>query len=108
VSVERRASLAEAESRRLRELGYRNVTVVTGDASDGYAAGAPYDKIVVAAATPAISAGLAAQLAPGGRIVAPVGTREVQELVVRHSDGRVERDGAVRFVPLVGRAGFEE
>lgn len=106
VSVERHAPLAERASPLLRELGLDNVKVVTGDASAGYAAGAPYDRIIVTAASPGIHPDLAAQLAPGGRIVAPVGTERVQELVVRHADGREERHGGVQFVPLLGRAGF--
>jgi len=106
VSVERHAILAERASALLRELGITNVHVVTGDASAGYAAGAPYDRIIVTAATPAIHPDLAAQLSPGGRIVAPVGSERLQELIVRHSDGREERHGGVQFVPLLGRAGF--
>lgn len=108
VSVERHAILAETAAARLRELGMDNVKVVTGDASAGYAADAPYDRIIVTAASPAIHPDLAAQLAPGGRIVAPVGSEHVQELVVRHADGRVERHGGVQFVPLLGRAGFRD
>ncbi len=108
VSVERRPALAETASARLRELGYTNVRVVTGDASTGFAEAAPYDRILVAAATPALHPDLAAQCTPAGRIVAPVGDRDLQELVVRHGDGREERRGAVRFVPLLGSAGFSD
>jgi protein-L-isoaspartate(D-aspartate) O-methyltransferase len=106
VSVERHALLAERAAALLRELGLDNVRVVTGDASAGYAAAAPYDRIIVTAASPGIHPDLAAQLGPGGRIVAPVGTERVQELVVRHADGREEHHGGVQFVPLLGRAGF--
>ncbi len=108
VSVERRPALAETASKRLRELGYTNVRVVTGDASTGFAEAAPYDRIIVAAATPALHPELAAQCTPDGRIVAPVGDRDLQQLVVRHGDGREERRGAVRFVPLLGSAGFSD
>lgn len=108
VTVERRASLAESAAARLRDLGYRNVRVVHADASLGFADEAPYDKILVAAASPSIDPALAAQVAPEGRIVAPIGDREIQELVVRHGDGRVERHGGVKFVPLIGRGGFGE
>ena len=106
VTVERHASLAQAARVLLARLGYRNVRVVHDDASLGYAAKAPYDRILVTAATPQIDPALGAQLTPAGRIVAPVGDEEVQELVVRHSNGREERHGAVRFVPLRGEAGF--
>ncbi|MEX2229823.1 MAG: protein-L-isoaspartate(D-aspartate) O-methyltransferase [Dehalococcoidia bacterium] len=108
VSVERRPELAEAESRRLADLGYTNVRVVHGDASEGFAEEAPYDRILVAAASPAIHPDLAAQCKPEGRIVAPIGPRSGQMLTVRHGDGRIEHAGPVQFVPLVGGGGFPE
>ena len=107
VSVERHAALADAAATRLRELGYTNVRVVHDDASIGYAPEAPYDKILVTAAAPFIAHELVEQCKPDGRIVAPVGDREAQELVVRHGDGRIERAGGVKFVPLIGRAGWD-
>jgi protein-L-isoaspartate(D-aspartate) O-methyltransferase len=106
VSVERHRSLADAARACLTRLRYDNVRVIHDDASLGYPAEAPYERIVVTAATPSIDPALAAQLAPGGRLVAPVGDEEMQELVVRDSRGREEHHGAVRFVPLRGRAGF--
>jgi len=106
VSVERHRSLAEGARERLARLGYDNVRVIHDDASLGYPAEAPYDRIIITAATPSIEPALSAQLAPGGRLVAPVGDEEMQELVVRDSRGREEHHGAVRFVPLRGRAGF--
>jgi protein-L-isoaspartate(D-aspartate) O-methyltransferase len=106
VSVERHAALAESSRAVLAELGYTNVKVITGDASVGYPGEAPYDRIIVTAASPGISPELVRQLSPEGRIVAPVGDEEMQELVVRHADGRVTRHGGVKFVPLRGRAGF--
>ena len=106
VSVERHASLAERARSLLAELGYDNVRVVAGDASVGFAEAAPYDRILVTAASPGISPELDRQLAPDGLIVAPVGDEEMQHLVVRRADGRETRHGAVKFVPLRGRAGF--
>jgi protein-L-isoaspartate(D-aspartate) O-methyltransferase len=106
VTVERHAALAEAARDLLARSGYRNVRVVNDDASLGYPAKAPYDRILITAATPKIDPSLAAQLTPAGRIVAPVGDEELQELVVHHANGREERHGAVRFVPLRGQAGF--
>jgi len=106
VTLERYASLAEQARTLLGELGYGNVRVVEGDASAGYAAEAPYDRIIVTAASPGISPELVRQCAPDGRIVAPVGDEELQHLVVRYPDGRETRHGAVKFVPLRGRAGF--
>jgi len=106
VTVERHASLAQVARDLLARSGYRNVRVVLDDASLGYPAKAPYDRILITAATPQIDPALSAQLTPAGRIVAPVGDEEMQELVVRHANGREERHGAVRFVPLRGEAGF--
>jgi protein-L-isoaspartate(D-aspartate) O-methyltransferase len=106
VSVERHAPLAQAARDRLARLGYRNVRVIHDDASLGYPAKAPYDRILVTAAAPQVDPALVAQLTPAGRIVAPVGDQDVQELVVHHANGRQERHGAVRFVPLRGEAGF--
>src|SRR4051812_13755410 len=106
VTVERHASLARTASQRLAALRFENVRVFHDDASRGRPEEAPYDGIVVTAAAPQLDDALVAQLARGGRIVAPVGDQEVQELVVRHADGHEERHGAVRFVPLRGEAGF--
>jgi protein-L-isoaspartate(D-aspartate) O-methyltransferase len=106
VSVELRPDLAEAARERLQRLGYTNVRVLNADASLGHPADAPYDRIIVTAAAPYIDPALEAQLAPEGRMVAPVGPRDLQELVVRTADGREERHGAVGFVPLRGEAGF--
>jgi protein-L-isoaspartate(D-aspartate) O-methyltransferase len=106
VSVERHAALAEQARDLLGGLGYENVRVVTGDASAGYEEGSPYDRILVTAASPAISPELIRQCAPDGRIVAPVGDEDMQQLVVRRPSGQETRHGAVKFVPLRGRAGF--
>jgi len=106
ISIERHASLAEAARDRLERLGYKNVRVIHADASLGYPAEAPYDRILVTAATPRIDPALAQQLTPDGLIVAPVGDLDLQELVVRDARGREQRHGAVRFVPLRGEAGF--
>ncbi len=106
VTVERHASLAERARAVLARLGHGNVRVVTGDASLGYPEGAPYERIIVTAAAPAIDPALAAQLTSDGLLIAPVGDEEWQELVVRDARGRERRHGAVRFVPLRGRAGF--
>ena len=106
VSIERHASLADAARDRLEHLGYANIRVIHADASLGYLPEAPYDRILITAATPAIDPALAQQLAADGRIVAPVGDLDLQELVVRDARGNEQRHGAVRFVPLRGEAGF--
>ena len=106
VTVERHAALAERARATLGRLGYRNVRVYHDDASLGRPEDAPSDRIIVTAATPTIDPALMAQLSLAGRIVAPVGDESIQELIVRDAHGREERHGAVRFVPLRGRAGF--
>ena len=106
VSIERHGSLADAARDRLERLGYASVRVIHADASLGYPPEAPYDRILITAATPAIDPALAQQLTADGRIVAPVGDLDLQDLVVRDARGNVQRHGAVKFVPLRGEAGF--
>ena len=106
ISIERHAALADAARDRLERLGYRNVRVIHADASLGYPPEAPYDRILITAATPRLDPALAQQLTPDGLIVAPIGDLDLQELVVRDARGREERHGPVRFVPLRGQAGF--
>ena len=108
-TVEQHASLAAAAEERLRRLGVTNVTCLVGDGSLGYAAAAPYDAIVVTAAAPTVPPTLVEQLAPSGRLVIPVGTRDSQELLlVRKENGEVSRQtiNYCRFVPLGGRYGW--
>lgn len=110
-SLERFAGLAETARGRLQQLGYRNVEVYVGDGSQGLPDMAPFDAILVTAVAPAVPAPLRTQLTPsGGRLVIPVGSGERQHLVqvVRQGERwRIRQVGAVRFVPLVGRYGFE-
>lgn len=98
--------LADLAAERLARYGGR-VTVVTGDGSLGHEPHAPYDAIVVTAAAPVIPQPLLDQLAPGGRLVIPVG-RGVEQLVrvtrTAHGDQREELL-PVRFVPLTGEHG---
>lgn len=110
VTVEIRPELAQRAAACLRELGWHRVTVVVGDGSLGWPDLAPYDAIVVTAAAPGLPPVLLEQLSPeGGRLVVPVGSLRSQELVVaeRRGSSITSRNlGAVRFVPLVGAAGF--
>jgi protein-L-isoaspartate(D-aspartate) O-methyltransferase len=109
VTVERIAALADAARDRLAEGGYERVEVVVGDGSLGVATRAPFQAIAVAAAAPSIPRALYDQLAEGGRLVVPRGSRRGQELVlaVRTASGSAERTSIpVRFVPLVGEEGF--
>ncbi len=109
VTIERVPELAEAARRTLERTGYGGVEVRVGDGTLGVPERAPFDGIVVAAAAPAVPETLYAQLAPGGRIVVPVGTRRDQwlEIVERGPNGPVRsRTVPCRFVPLLGSAGF--
>jgi protein-L-isoaspartate(D-aspartate) O-methyltransferase len=109
-AVERVAVLAETAARRLDELGYRCAEVGAFDGTYGWRERAPFDAIVVAAAAPGIPALLVDQLAVGGRMVIPVGTREQQRLAivtrVDEKDYRTEWETPCSFVPLVGRFGW--
>ncbi len=89
----------------LRELGLRNVRFRRGDGHRGWPEHAPYDGIVVTAAPAEVPPALLEQLAPGGRLVIPVGDRRVQRLLLIENgpDGLTERQlELVNFVPLVG------
>ncbi len=104
-SIEYVPALAEDARQRLESLGYDNVRVRCGDGYRGYRPGAPYDVIVVAAAPGEVPPELIRQLAPGGRMVIPVGSRDEQTLWLyeKDGDGEVTREklAPVMFVPLV-------
>jgi protein-L-isoaspartate(D-aspartate) O-methyltransferase len=111
VTIERVPELADLARRTLERAGYGRVEVRVGDGTLGVPERAPFDGIVVAAAAPAVPEALYAQLAPGGRVVVPVGSRDEQwlEIVERGVDGPVrERTVPCRFVPLLGAEGFAE
>ena len=112
-TIERHRPLADQAERRLRELDYRNVHVLCGDGTLGWPEHAPFDAILVSAGGPEVPRVLVEQLAPGGRIVIPVGPdlRDQRLLrVTKASDGttNIEDLGGVRFVPLIGAGGFAE
>lgn len=104
-TVERHPALSAAAERRLRDLGYRNVHVFTGDGTAGLPEHAPFDAIVVSAAAPWVPRPFREQLGHGGRLVIPVGGRDEQVLlcITRHyGEERIDRLSGVRFVPLLG------
>jgi protein-L-isoaspartate(D-aspartate) O-methyltransferase len=112
-AIERHQVLAGLAEDRMRGLGYFNVHVRQGDGTLGWPEHAPYDAIVVAAGGPEVPPALVDQLAPGGRLVIPVGPDpRLQELVRvrKNADGSITQEdlGAVRFVPLVGAQGWTE
>jgi protein-L-isoaspartate(D-aspartate) O-methyltransferase len=110
-TIERNRELAEEAAERLERLGYDDVEVVTGDGSRGYPACAPYDVILVTAASPRAPQALLDQLAEGGRLVIPVGDRNEQklELIVK-ADGVISHQtlDSCQFVPLLGKEGWSE
>ncbi|MDD1706341.1 MAG: protein-L-isoaspartate O-methyltransferase, partial [Methanoregulaceae archaeon] len=84
--------------------------VIVGDGTLGYAEQAPYDGVLITAATPSVPPPLIDQLAEGGRLVAPVGSRDLQELVrLTRKGSEITREffGGVVFVPLLGAHGWE-
>jgi len=111
-SIERHPELAESAAERLGDLGYKNVYVLVGDGTLGYPTESPYDRIVVAAAAPSVPEPLLQQLKLNGRLVIPVGKQFSQQLEVWERLGEDEFDMMsnipVVFVPLIGKAGWEE
>lgn len=103
-TIERIPALFESARARLQRLGYRNVEVHLGDGYLGWPAGAPYDRVILTAAPPAVPAALCDQLVDGGILVAPVGEGSEQSLVHWQKRGaeliRTELC-SVRFVPMI-------
>jgi protein-L-isoaspartate(D-aspartate) O-methyltransferase len=96
--------LARSAARRLRELGYSNITVRQGDGYKAWPEMAPFDGIILTAAPPQVPQTLITQLSTGGRLVAPIGSIWNEELIViaKKSDGSITRRsaGCVSFLPM--------
>lgn len=108
-AIERYPTLVEGARQVLDRLGYHNIAMVAGDGSLGLPEAAPFDVIIVSAAAPRIPITLIGQLAPGGRMVIPVGDASQQVLkLVRKYDDHISETGleGCRFVPLIGHGGF--
>jgi len=104
VSIERHRVLADSARAVISRMGYGDVTIVTGDGTQGYPQFAPYDAIIVSAAAAEMPKALIDQLAEGGRMIIPVGAQDAQQLLlVRIQDGqpRISVRELCRFVPLV-------
>lgn len=111
-TIERDRDLSSAAAERLRMLGCDNVLVSKGDGTLGWPAHAHYDAIVVTAGGPKVPPALLEQLAIGGRLVIPIGSDKSDQTLLRitklcDEDYRQESLCEVRFVPLVGAAGWE-
>ena len=110
-TIERIAALAEGARIALKQCGIEQVIQRVGDGTLGWPEYAPFDAILVGAASPDIPQPLVDQLAPGGRLLIPVGDRDAQELVmIRRTAEGIERTtlDAMRFVPLIGMHGFTQ
>jgi len=113
-SVERIAKLAAKSRNILDQLNFYNVAIRIGDGSYGWKEEAPFDAIITTAAVPEVPQHLLDQLAPGGRLVAPVGNRSVQTLLkitssIDDPNNIIQEDlGGCRFVSLIGESGWKD
>ncbi len=111
VTTERLAPLAKGAQKVLDKLGYTNIEVHLAEETLGWKRGAPYNAIIVTAGAPKVPDALLNQLAIGGRLIIPVGSRYVQELykVTKHKKKNVVQNlGGCRFVSLIGKDAWEE
>lgn len=110
-TIERIHSLLIRARRIFDELHYHNIITRLGDGTKGWPEEAPYDGIIITAGAPRIPDALIAQLAPGGRMIVPVGDQHSQELVKVFKDEKgIHRTnlGGCRFVKLIGEHGWQE
>lgn len=108
-SIERIPALYQGAREAIQRAGANNVSMLLGDGTLGWREYAPYDAILVSAGAPSVPEPLLAQIAEGGRMLVPVGTKEEQRLVMyRRREGMLESKelAPVRFVPLVGHHGW--
>jgi protein-L-isoaspartate(D-aspartate) O-methyltransferase len=113
IGIERQHDLVQVARERLDRLGFNNVRIVEGDGTRGCPEEAPFDAILAAASGSHVPKPLVDQLAPGGRLVMPIGNPNwVQHLVklTKDEDGSLQQSdlGEVRFVPLIGQEGWRD
>lgn len=111
-TIERIEELVKMAKNNLRAVGIRNVRVVHGDGSGGLPKQAPYDRIIVTAACPAVPPHLIAQLKMKGRLIVPVGDlyTQIMTVITKTAKDTFEKEeiGRFMFVPLIGRYGFKQ
>lgn len=110
-TIERIEALAQKAKERLEKLGYKNIKIYVKDGTEGLPEEAPFDRIIITAATPDIPLPLQEQLKEGGVIVAPVGERYSQYMLKGvKKGGKLEKQYLipVAFVPLIGKYGWQE
>jgi len=104
-TVERQKKLYQKTKELLPKLGYRTIKCFYGDGNKGAPAFAPFDKILITAAAPEVSGDLISQLKPGGLLVVPYGSGEVQQMIRlrKNANGEIEQEefGSFRFVPML-------
>jgi len=107
-TIERFPSLAETAKKNLEKTGIKNVTVETGDGSEGLQKYAPYDRIYVTCAAPDVPKPLIEQLKEGGKLMIPVGRTICNLELIEKKQGKLKyKDlGGCAFVPLVGKHGY--
>jgi protein-L-isoaspartate(D-aspartate) O-methyltransferase len=111
ISIERIPSLAESARKALGSLLYANIQIHIAGDNLGWEQEAPYDAIIVTAGAPRIPSGLLGQLSPGGRMVIPIGPRDIQDLfqITKTKEKNTIRSlGACRFVPLIGNEAWND
>ncbi len=110
-SVERIPALAEKAKRNLASLSYKTINIKTGDGTCGWPEEAPFDAIIVTSGAPSVPESLKLQLAEGGRLVIPAGSRHNQTLykVTKQDDCfALSEITPCVFVPLIGKYGWDE
>ncbi len=110
-TIERVEALAEEARKKFEKLGYKNIKVYIKDGTEGLPEEAPFDRIIITAATPKIPDPLVSQLKEGGIIVAPVGERYSQYMLkAEKKEGKLDEHYLipVAFVPLIGKYGWQD